>query len=381
VIGQKSNPPKPLNRLFRMAVLTGANAAVSVHLRRGEDVNARDDLGRSPLMLAASRGHRETCQLLLEMGADPWLMDNEGKSALVIAGENNQAEVEKVLREFMTSSSEEALATDEGNGPGDASHGASEDNEEEFDLSAWEEEHDSPPPPSDPTCLALASDLQKSISRHAPIDTDEDWSDIDVYFPEYLLSRQRKSLNLDTDTLEAIRKLILAGLMDGKVPAARIGALIPVDSADEGELRSTTQSTLRFVLGELDVLIEDIPGSLDMLELSEGDVSDSDERLTDEALDFFISVITQGDDLQAHYFHDISPKKLLSREEEQELGASMEKGMEEILSALARCPSAVAAVIALGRRIAQGEVTLDSVPDPKEMTWNEAEQTTGEPDH
>src|SRR5712691_7273405 len=120
-----------------MAVLTAANAAVSAQLRRGEDVNARDDLGRSPLMLAASRGHRETCRLLLEMGADPWLMDNEGKSALVIAGERHQAEVEKVLREFMTSSSEEGLATDEANGSGDASRGAPEDNtEEEFDLSA-----------------------------------------------------------------------------------------------------------------------------------------------------------------------------------------------------------------------------------------------------
>jgi RNA polymerase primary sigma factor len=363
-----------------MAVLNGANAAVGVHLRRGEDVNARDDLGRSPLMLAASRGQWETCRLLLEMGADPWLMDNEGKNALVIAGESHQAEVESVLRAFITSSPKGNLLTEEANGPGDASHGVPEDNsEQEFDLSAWEEEHDSPPPPADPACLAQAIDLQKRISRHAPIDTDEDWSDIDVYFPEYLLSHQHKSL--DTETLEAIRKLILAGLIDGRIPAARIGALMPVDSDDEGELRSTIQSTLRFVLGEIGVLVENVPGSLDMLELPEGDVSDCDERLADEALDFFTSVIIQGDDLRAHYFHDISPKTLLSREEEQELGASMEKGMEEILSAIARCPSAVAAVIALGRRIAQGEVTLDSVPDPREMTWNEAGQATGEIDH
>src|SRR5207253_8415628 len=61
-----------------------------------------------------------------------------------------------------------------------------------------------------------------------------------------------------------------------------------------------------------------------------------------------------------------------------ELGASMEKGMEEILSAIARCPSAMAAVIALGRRIAHGEVALDSMPDPGEMTWNEAGQAPGE---
>jgi RNA polymerase primary sigma factor len=381
VIGQMSNPASPLSRLFRMAVLNGANAAVSLHLRRGEDVNARDDLGRSPLMLAASRGHRETCTLLLEMGADPWLMDNEGKSALVIAGESHQADIESMLRAFITSS-EGTLVPDESQGPGAAAHGTSEDHTEgEFDLSVWEEEHDSPPPPADPSCLVQVSETQKYISRHTPIDTDEDWSDIDVYFPEYLLAHQRKSLHLDTETLEAIRKLILAGLVEGRIPAALIGAVIPRDSDADSELRSTIQRTLRFVLGEVGVLVEGVPAGLDILELPESAVNDRDERLTDEALDFFTSVISQGEDLKAHYFHDISPKKLLSREEEQELGASMEQGMEAILSAIARCPSAVATVIALGRRIAQGEVALDSVPVPGEMTRNETGQVPEEADN
>ncbi len=380
--GQTSNPYKPLSSLFRMAVLTGANSAVSLQLRRGEDVNARDALGRSPLMLAASRGQRETCRLLLEMGADPWLMDNEGKSALSIAGENHQAEVERVLREFMPSSSGEGLVTDEENVSHDAPRSAPEDDiDQEFDLSSWEAEHDSPPPPEDPACLAQTSDLQKQISRYAPIDTDDDWSDIDVYFPEYLLSLQRKSLSLSTETLEVIRQLITTGLTDGMVPTARISALISVNRDAEGELKSAIQRTLRFVLGEIGVLVEDVPRCLDMFELPDREWDDSDERLIDEALDFFTSVLIEGDDLRGHYFRDISPKKLLSREAEQELGACMEQGMEAILSAIARCPSAVAAIIALGRRVGQGEVTFDSVPDAREMGWNAAGQATGETDN
>ena len=64
---------KYLRPAFRMAVLNGAVESVRLHLRAGEDVNAVDEKGRSPLMLAASKGRVDICGLLLAEGADPAL--------------------------------------------------------------------------------------------------------------------------------------------------------------------------------------------------------------------------------------------------------------------------------------------------------------------
>src|SRR5208337_3676132 len=45
-----------LGPTFRMAVLAGARESVLLHLRNHSDVNAADERGRSPLILAASKG-------------------------------------------------------------------------------------------------------------------------------------------------------------------------------------------------------------------------------------------------------------------------------------------------------------------------------------
>ena len=68
-----------------MAVLSGVQTAVRLHIRRGTEVNAIDKRGRSPLILATSKGHTETCKILLEAGADPRIQDNEGNDARSIA--------------------------------------------------------------------------------------------------------------------------------------------------------------------------------------------------------------------------------------------------------------------------------------------------------
>ena len=74
-----------LNRFLRMAVIAGVESAVCIHIERGDDLNARDSSGRTPLMLAAAKNRHHICKLLLDAGADPHLCDAAGKNALFIA--------------------------------------------------------------------------------------------------------------------------------------------------------------------------------------------------------------------------------------------------------------------------------------------------------
>ncbi|OIP27377.1 hypothetical protein AUK22_05620 [bacterium CG2_30_54_10] len=63
-----------------------------------ELANARDKNGRAPLHIAAEKNMADTALLLLNMGADPALKDQEGKTAADIAKEKGANSVSAVLR-------------------------------------------------------------------------------------------------------------------------------------------------------------------------------------------------------------------------------------------------------------------------------------------
>ena len=93
---------KPVSPAFRMAVLTGAAKSVRLHLRSGNHVDALDEKGRSPLILAASRGRLDICRLLLEAGADRALKDSEGHDALAVALLRGHEAVAELLHDVGT---------------------------------------------------------------------------------------------------------------------------------------------------------------------------------------------------------------------------------------------------------------------------------------
>lgn len=76
---------RPLNRLLKLAVMAGVESSVRVHISRGDELDARDATGKTPLMLAAMRDRAAICTLLLEAGADPALRDADGADALATA--------------------------------------------------------------------------------------------------------------------------------------------------------------------------------------------------------------------------------------------------------------------------------------------------------
>ena len=90
-----------LNRLLKIAVANGVENAIKVHIAKGDDLNARDDAGNTPLMIAAKKKQTNACRLLLENGADPLLLDLQGKDAVAIASDAGCSETAELIQSFM----------------------------------------------------------------------------------------------------------------------------------------------------------------------------------------------------------------------------------------------------------------------------------------
>jgi ankyrin repeat protein len=79
------------------AALIGLDSAVIELIDKGADVNAKDQMGRTPLMEAAFAGHGKTVEVLLERGADLDAQDNDGWTALMEATSKGHSEIVETL--------------------------------------------------------------------------------------------------------------------------------------------------------------------------------------------------------------------------------------------------------------------------------------------
>jgi len=211
-------PAQPLNQLLKMAVVAGVETAVRLHIRRGDDLDACDGAGYTPLMLAASRNKANICRILLDAGVNPDLMNHSGRNALAIAHEAAASEAAAVIikdaytRQAPSEDSDGMSCVDElatpspsidTNEPDIATENEgglkiievsnrdnitleySDEEESSLDLSVWVMEEDGPPPIGDETLAVAATKLHQVITLHKPLDTAEDWEDFDLFLPEF----------------------------------------------------------------------------------------------------------------------------------------------------------------------------------------------------
>nr|WP_236070853.1 ankyrin repeat domain-containing protein [Streptomyces polyasparticus] len=79
------------------AAADGKPDAVREALADGADIEARDDRGRTPLLLAATGDHDVAARILVEAGADPDAQDDQEDSAWLVTGVTGSVKMARVL--------------------------------------------------------------------------------------------------------------------------------------------------------------------------------------------------------------------------------------------------------------------------------------------
>lgn len=354
---------KPLSALLKLAALAGDQTAIRLHIRRGIDVNAVDEKGRSPLILAATKGHIEVCRILLEAGANYRFQDKEGHDALSIATTTSQLELVAMLKEYSSLHLDSSLEAEKAQsripnqlGTKNADHSTM--GEEDFNLFAWETEVDSQPPPQDEAYLALAASLQHGISVHIPFDADEDWSDVDIYLPDVVQNRRRKR-DLNDDVRDEVQRLFYDGLRNGSVSQQRLDAIV---LGDDDEHDVEFEARLELILGDIGIIIDDDDWEWQFPD----DVVQSNEdweRVAAEAVAFLSEMTYHDNDPQRYYLREMSTHTLLLREDEAELGKTIEDSFADSVAAIAACAPAISEILTIAIKIERGEALPGSLLD------------------
>ena len=387
-----------LRRFFKMAVMAGVESAVRLHIDRGDDPNARDEGGLTPLMLAAARNKHAICNLLLGAGADPLLLDPSGRSAHGIAVEAGALEAAVVIgsieqlklpsnqtspevQELTEPTKVEDAAVAETNFATASSAQemdaaadvtltepavlrvqpglmAVEDIEADsgFDWGGWEPEERRPPPEMDFAVSRAAIAVQAAISKFEPFDTSSDWDDFDTYLPERSTPLPRAG---DEAARALLRLLLLRAYREGSVP---LMAIEDMASNDDGVAKKETELILSMAINDLGAEVDERFEYVSPFESFEVYVK-AEETIDEEAaisgaLAFVDDVLSSRNDPLRFYQREIQRERLLSASQEVEFGKAMENGLERALDALAAWPTGIGKILEGAQKVKSGEWRL-----------------------
>ena len=373
-----------LSSFFRMAIIAGVESAVRIHIERGDNLNARDAGGQTPLMLATARNKPHICKLLLDAGADPHLTDSDGKTALFIANAAGAREVASLLEFAVDHTLEDVSADDAFPVPADEAPtydhliSVAESDQVEatstapatpvvdlmdfdeggatLDLSGWEAEAELSTPDGDPTVLPAASGIQNAISEHAPIDLSADWDDFEAFLPERASPFPK---SYDAEARERLRSLLLRATREGSVPNEAIEDLT---LNDDQTPNASAEALLRMVVNDLGAEADERHEYSTWHESFAVHVepreTPNEEQTVDDALAFIDELESRRNNPLRLYLRGLQYNALLIADEEIALGKAMEQGIEAALDALASSITGIEAVVEASLLVKSGAKTL-----------------------
>jgi RNA polymerase primary sigma factor len=396
-----------LNRLLKLAALAGVDTAVRLHIERGDDLNARDGSGFTPLMLAARNNRGSTCALLLASGADVGLISPEGRDALSIAQEakallavsaiqaylNGRIEpvaptesdayrtfsdsdgraMGQMVEETITESAIQRVGeTDwevEISGPKESSSTSAlveantchplaglaapfiEDNSfASVGDTEWEAEEDLLPPTGDPSITIAAEVAQVALSSHTFIDNSADWSEVPVFLPEKSTRLERP---VDPDVRWPLKSLLLKAIREGSIPDVDIQSFC---EDEDGGRDLSAEGLIHLMLGELNVLADE--RQVLRTEGLQDPPDESEDQVLSEALSFYDGVSSSADFCSRVYQRDLGKFALLTREEEVVAAKAIEAGLYQVQSALSKLPFAIERILEIYNGFLDGKVRL-----------------------
>lgn len=395
-----------------MAVMAGVESAVQIHIERGDDLNARDGSGMTPLMLCAARNKSAICKLLLSAGADHRLLDPSGKTALEIAvavGSFATAAILDAARTPIPALPPSEIALDSEPEPAterslslgpiaaenmsdkpDKAATSSEleilsklpapelatptaavvdkVDDGEFDLSGWETEEEPTRPEADLAVLDSASEVQAAITIYEPIDSSAEWDDIDAYLPEVALPLARAD---DAEGRTRLRRLLLRALREGSVPSLDVQAQ---STNEDRSANPEAEAYLAMVINDLGAEADErfeYSGADESFEVFvDPEETPDEEAALDEALIAIDRATSPGHEPLRIYQREFQRLRLLTAEEEVRLAKDMEAALDVALDALASWPDGIARTLAAGADAIAGSRQLSSIwvggePDPE----------------
>ena len=395
-----------------MAVWAGAETAVKLHIARGDDPNARDETGLTPLMIAAARNKSAVCRLLVDAGADLAALDPTGRNSLEIATASGASEAAAAIELALSQRTpllatlvsppitapqdrplvrlperaDELSAQSESSVPTEAlPAGASglpnnksqaketspstidppqvrfefEDDGEPLDLSGWEAEAESTPPLDDRLTAIAHAATQEAIGRHAALDSSADWVDFEADLPFHAAPLLRAQ---DAEGRTEIRTLLLRASREGSVPEQ---AIEDVCRDANGARDPATEALLGLVINDMGAESDErfeFRSPFDSAQaFVEPEESAEESETVDEALAFLDNLRSRHNDPIRLYMREAQRTVLLSAHEEAELGKSMDRAAEAAVDALSCWP---AGIEWLGRAVAsarRGERSINSI--------------------